>query len=109
VVFEGTPVERINELECIDGLVWANLWQTNLIVVIEPVTGEVVARIDASNLAAEIRDGDGDTGVLNGIAFNPATAELLLTGKYWPTTFVVDLVPCSGSCVLPQLPTPLAE
>ncbi len=104
VVFEGTPVERLNELECIDGLVWANLWQSNVIVVIEPVTGEVVARIDATSLSVEIASITPDADVLNGIAYDPETGELLLTGKYWPTTFVVELVPCTNGCTVPQLP-----
>lgn len=103
VAFEGTPVFNLNELECIDGLVWANVWKTNMIVVIDPVTAEVVARIDASALEAELGSFDDGDALLNGIAYDKAANRVLLTGKYWPMMFMVELEPCTGDCAMPPL------
>ena len=87
---EGAPVARLNELECIDGAVWANVWQTDDIVVIDPASGDVRATIDASALRTEIAPIDSDA-VLNGIA-DLGDNTVLLTGKLWPTGFVVEVV-----------------
>ncbi len=90
VVAAGTPVTGLNELECVDGLVYANVWPSNEIVVVDTADGAVVATIDASSLAAEV---DNDTvDVLNGIAHDPERGTFLLTGKLWPTLFEVRLV-----------------
>jgi glutaminyl-peptide cyclotransferase len=90
VTREGAPVSNLNELECVDGLVFANVWLTDEIVVIGP-DGVVVAVIDASALDEEL-SGVSGRDVLNGIAFDPATGTFLLTGKLWPTTFEVRFV-----------------
>ena len=91
VTNKGVPVDQLNELECVDGQVYANVWQTDTIVRIDPATGNVTAEIDAAGLlsAAEISGVD----VLNGIAYDPSTETFLLTGKYWPTLFEVRFVP----------------
>jgi glutaminyl-peptide cyclotransferase len=91
VTVNGAPLENINELECVDGLVWANLWLTDSIVVIDPADGTVVSVIDARGLLtpAELAGAD----VLNGIARDHDTGRWLITGKLWPTMFVVDFVP----------------
>ncbi|HEY8452682.1 MAG: glutaminyl-peptide cyclotransferase [Micromonosporaceae bacterium] len=83
-------VEMINELECVDGEVWANLWQTDQIVRIDPVTGQVEAIVDASGLLPEEQRAQAD--VLNGIAAVPGTDTFLITGKLWPTMFLVRFV-----------------
>ena len=87
----GRPVRNLNELECVDGVVYANVWQDNHIARIDPRTGEVTGWIDASGLLApeEARGAD----VLNGIAYLPATGHLALTGKLWPRIFEVEIVP----------------
>ena len=87
----GRAVRNLNELECIEGVVYANIWQDNHIARIDPHTGEVTGWIDASGLLApgEARTSD----VLNGIAYLPATGHLALTGKLWPRIFEVELVP----------------
>jgi len=92
VMRAGRPVRRLNELECVDGLVYANVWMTDDIARIDPETGNVVAWIDASGLlpAAE-RQGTED--VLNGIAYRADTGHLLLTGKLWPKIYEVELIP----------------
>ena len=82
------PVTYLNELEYINGLLYANIWMSNLIAVIEPSTGRVLATIDATNL---VKQGKGNGEVLNGIAYNPKTKKTYLTGKYWPTMFEVVL------------------
>ncbi len=89
---DGRPVTRLNELEWIDGRVWANVWQTDRIVVIDPQTGTVEATVDLGGLLpfAERRP---DTDVLNGIARDPADGGLWVTGKNWPWLYRIELVP----------------
>lgn len=83
----GRPQRELNELECVDGKVWANVWQTDEIVRIDPRTGAVDAVVDATGLlSAEERQG---ADVLNGIAYVPETRRFLVTGKLWPTLFEV--------------------
>ncbi|MEO6246413.1 MAG: glutaminyl-peptide cyclotransferase, partial [Opitutaceae bacterium] len=86
VTSEGKPVEHLNELEFIRGEVFANIWMENEILRIDPATGAVRGVIDCSGLLprAEIRP---DTDVLNGIAYDPATDRLFLTGKRWPKIY----------------------
>lgn len=87
----GASVRSLNELECVDGVVYANVWQDNHIARIDPATGDVTGWIDASDLLTlEERRG---VDVLNGIAAVPGTRHLLLTGKLWPRAFHVELVP----------------
>jgi glutaminyl-peptide cyclotransferase len=84
------PLARLNELECVDGWVYANVWGTDWIVKIETASGAVRGVIDASDLlAASEREG---ADVLNGIAFDPGRRLFLLTGKLWPALFAVELV-----------------
>lgn len=81
------PVANLNELEYVDDLIYANVWMTNFIVVIDPNNGKVLAQIDASSLVAS---GKGSTGdVLNGIAYNPVTSKWYLTGKNWAKLFEI--------------------
>ena len=88
VLLDGSPVERLNELECVDGTVWANVWLTDTIVAIDPSTGRVASVVDASGLLADRSDFGADD-VLNGIAHDPASGHFLLTGKRWPVLFEV--------------------
>jgi len=87
----GRPVRNLNELECPEGVVYANVWQDNHIARIDPRTGEVTGWIDASGLLTPEEAGAAD--VLNGIAYLPATGHLVLTGKLWPRVFEVEVVP----------------
>jgi glutamine cyclotransferase len=97
-VTDGThPIGLLNELELVDGALYANVWTTDEIVRIDPQSGVVTARIDASPLRDELRQqGIVDDAVLNGIAWRPETKTFLLTGKLWPTLFEVQLVPAGG-------------
>jgi glutaminyl-peptide cyclotransferase len=90
VTRDGQPVTKLNELECVDGQVWANVWQTDTIVRIDPATGVVNAVVDAAALASG--QGRTDREVLNGIAHIEGD-EFLLTGKYWPSMFRVRIEP----------------
>lgn len=97
VTDRGQPVALLNELELADGALYANLWTTDEIVRIDPATGRVTARIDATPLREELMgQGIADDAVLNGIAWRPETRTFLLTGKLWPTLFEVQLVPIGG-------------
>jgi glutamine cyclotransferase len=83
------PILNINELEFVDGLIYANVWQTNAVIVIQPETGKVLATINASKLAALGQNG-GD--VLNGIAYSPKNKKFYMTGKYWSKLFEVTFL-----------------
>lgn len=92
VTMDGRPVRYLNELEYIDGKVWANVYTTDMIVIIDPESGAVEASIDCSGLLPrKLRT--PSTDVLNGIACDPATGRIYLTGKYWPRLYEVRLVP----------------
>lgn len=88
---DGQPVTALNELECAGGAVWANIWQTDRIVRIEPASGAVTGVVDAAGLLDPSQR--ADAGVLNGIAAVPGTGQFLVTGKNWPTLFRVRFVP----------------
>ena len=90
----GRPVERLNELEWIEGELFANVWQTDEILRIDPATGRVAGVINCAGLLAP-QDRGPDTDVLNGIAYDATTGRLFLTGKNWPKVFEVRLVPAS--------------
>jgi len=85
---DGIPVQMLNELECVDPHVYANIWQRNEIVRIDPNTGDVTASIDARGLLS--REEATRVDVLNGIAYKPDTKTFLVTGKLWPTVFEVE-------------------
>jgi glutamine cyclotransferase len=91
VTLDGAPVRELNELECVGGQVWANVWRTDRIVRIDPASGRVTAVVDAAGLLDPARR--AGTDVLNGIAAVPGTDEFLLTGKLWPATFRVRFAP----------------
>lgn len=87
VVRGDRPQRMLNELECVDGKVYANVWQTDEIVRIDPRTGNIEAVIDAANLLTVSERASAD--VLNGIAYVPEHGRFLVTGKLWPRVFEV--------------------
>jgi glutaminyl-peptide cyclotransferase len=91
VSLAGRPIDRLNELECVDGTVYANVWQTDDILRIDPASGKVTAVIDASGLLTPAERQAAD--VLNGIVWDPARRTFLITGKLWPKVFEVTFVP----------------
>ncbi|WP_340686570.1 glutaminyl-peptide cyclotransferase [Amycolatopsis coloradensis] len=82
--------DQLNELECVGGSVYANVWQTDRILRIDAATGRVTGEIDASGLLTPEERSSAD--VLNGIAAVPGTDEFLITGKLWPRMFRVKFV-----------------
>ncbi|WP_027500968.1 glutaminyl-peptide cyclotransferase [Rhodococcus sp. UNC363MFTsu5.1] len=92
VTLDGQPQDQLNELECVgDTAVYANVWQTQQIVRIDPDSGRITAVIDASGLLTDEESRSVD--VLNGIAEVPGTDRFLITGKYYPRMFEVRFVP----------------
>ena len=89
---QNGPVNWLNELEFIEGEIWANVWRTNLIMRIDPASGQVVGNIDLTGLldAANLTE---PVDVLNGIAYDEENGRLFVTGKLWPTLFEIELVP----------------
>lgn len=91
-VFDNNgPVRSLNELEYIDGKIWANVYTTNRIVIIDPKTGVVVSEVDFSNILKD-SDRTGNEDVLNGIAYDYSNKHLYVTGKNWPKLFQVEIV-----------------
>ncbi len=85
------PVTRLNELEYIRGEVYANVWQADRIAIIDPETGRVTAWIDLEGLL-DAEDYGEPEDVLNGIAYDPETDRLFVTGKLWPRLFEIELI-----------------
>ncbi|MGV0605929.1 glutaminyl-peptide cyclotransferase [Mycolicibacterium sp. XJ1904] len=92
VTRDDQPLRNLNELECVDGQVWANVWHSDEIVRIDPATGRVNTVVDAAGLWPG--QGDDREKVLNGIA-HAGGDEYLLTGKFWPSMYRVRLDPPS--------------
>ncbi len=88
---KGNPLMEINELEFIKGEIWANVWQTGWIVRIDPATGKLLGRIDLNTLTDEERKKNKKTDVLNGIAHDPATDRIFVTGKNWPRLYEIKV------------------
>ncbi len=93
VTFRGKRLTQINELEWIKGEIFANVWRTDAIVRIDPQSGAVTGVIDLRNLLQQHAITTGDTDVLNGIAYDPDTDRLFVTGKFWPKLFEIELLP----------------
>ena len=88
VTLNGKPLEYINELEWIDGKIWANVYLSDNIVIIDPATGVVTDIIECANiLPQKLRT--KATDVLNGIAYNPLDKSIYITGKYWPRLYKI--------------------
>jgi len=85
-------VTKINELEYIEGKIYANIWTTNNIIIIDPKTGAVTGKIDLTNLYPEKTRRVG-ADVLNGIAYDAATKRIFITGKKWPKMYQVTFAP----------------
>jgi glutaminyl-peptide cyclotransferase len=91
VTFEGKPVPNVNELEWVKGEIYANLWQTNFIVRIDPRNGHVVGLVDLAGLLSPRDHVEGPDGVLNGIAYDAKGDRLFVTGKNWPKLLEIRL------------------
>jgi glutamine cyclotransferase len=88
----GAPVANLNELEVIEGEIWANIWQQDRIARISPETGNVLSWVDLNGLLSG-KDRHGREDVLNGIAYDPASRRLFVTGKLWGKLFEIEIAP----------------
>ena len=90
VTLIGQPVPQVNELEYIQGEIFANVWKTDYVVRVNPAKGAVAGLIDFTGLLP-FADHEANTDVLNGIAYDAANDRLFVTGKLWPKLFEVRL------------------
>ena len=90
VTINGGPRDSLNELEYIRGYIYANVWYTDYILKIDPVSGKVVGKLDLSSLAADARNKNPYANVLNGIAYDPASDKIYIVGKRWPNIYQID-------------------
>lgn len=86
----GQPIASLNELEYIKGQIFANVWQTDRIIVIDPASGNVTSSIDLTGIL-QSKDKTGQEDVLNGIAYDASKDRLFVTGKLWPKIFEIKL------------------
>jgi glutaminyl-peptide cyclotransferase len=96
----GRPVFQLNELEYINGAVYANVWQTDRIAIIDPTSGNVCSWIDLNGLNAAPSSSRDD--VLNGVAYDADTGRVFVTGKRWPTLFEIEVSAPAGPLANPE-------
>jgi glutaminyl-peptide cyclotransferase len=82
-------IKQLNELEYVDGYIYANVWQTDWIVKIDPANGRVVGKLDLSPIGNEIHATEAKAEVMNGIAYDKNSKALLITGKHWSKAFLI--------------------
>jgi glutaminyl-peptide cyclotransferase len=97
VTYEGQPLPNLNELEWVRGEIYANIWQTDWIARIDPDSGAVVGLIDLRGLLPPAEHVEGQTDVLNGIAYDAQSDRLFVTGKDWPHLFQIRLQRKAGA------------
>jgi glutamine cyclotransferase len=90
VTENNNPLDHLNELEFINGFIYANVWLTDHIVKIDPSTGKVLGKIDCSSLSLENRNKNPQADVLNGIAFDSVANKIYVTGKLWPAIYEIN-------------------
>ena len=86
VSYQGKPINYLNELEWVEGKIYANIWQTDWIVIIDPQSGNITGKVNLKNLKPPGSD------VLNGIAYDNVNRRLYVTGKYWPHLYQIELL-----------------
>jgi glutaminyl-peptide cyclotransferase len=97
VTADGKPIDSLNELEIVDGELYANVWGTDIIARIDPASGKVTGWIDLTNLLPREKRGTSSVdAVLNGIAYDGKHRKLYVTGKLWPKLFEIELVRFEG-------------
>jgi glutamine cyclotransferase len=92
VIDNDSPITRLNELEYVRGEIYANVWRTNNIAIINPESGRVKGWIDLESLS-HLAGGDKAVKTLNGIAYDSEKERLFVTGKLWPKIYEIDLIP----------------
>jgi glutamine cyclotransferase len=86
----GGPVARLNELEYVKGIIYANVWKADRIALIEPDTGKVTGWLDLKGILPENSQSMKHVGVLSGIAYDAGNESLYITGKLWPLLFQIE-------------------
>ncbi len=92
VTSNGYAIDYLNELEYIDGYIYANVWTTNILVKIDPKNGHIVAKIDLTSLRTKAYLQNPDLGVTNGIAYDSKSGHIFVTGKLWPQIYEIKLL-----------------
>jgi len=91
VTNEGQKLKNVNELEYVDGYIYANVYETSWVVKIDPTSGKVVGRLDLSPITEEVRRMYPNIDYLNGIAYDTNSKAFLVTGKNWPKAFLIRI------------------
>ncbi|HEX6279339.1 MAG TPA: glutaminyl-peptide cyclotransferase [Pyrinomonadaceae bacterium] len=89
----GRPIMKLNELEMVNGEIWANIWQSGWILRIDPQSGKLLGRIDINKLAEDVQDREEKADVLNGIAYDKQGDRLFITGKLWTKLYEIKVSP----------------
>lgn len=90
VTENGVRLDKLNELEFIKGFIYANIWTTNYIVKIDPVTGKVVGKLDLGSISSEAKNKSRTADVLNGIAYDSVSDKIYVTGKLWSNIYQIN-------------------
>ncbi len=90
VTENGSPVPNINELEYVDGFIYANQWQYSYIIKIDPFSGNVISKLDFSGLTGSVKNNEKHAQEFNGIAYNKKTKKFYVTGKHWSQIYEVS-------------------
>ena len=93
VTYEGKPVRQVNELEWVKGRIYANVWETNMMIMIDPASGNITGVVDLTGLLGTTERPAGRDSVLNGIAYDSVHDRLFVTGKNWPKLFEIRVLP----------------
>lgn len=93
VTYDGKPVRNVNELEWVKGRIYANVWHTNMLILIDPASGAITGVVNLTGLLAPAELPQNPEGVLNGIAYDAARDRLFVTGKNWPKLFEIRILP----------------
>ena len=93
VTYDGKPVPQVNELEWVKGRIYANVWETNMMIIIDPQRGDITGVVDLTGLLPGDERPPGTDSVLNGIAYDSAQDRLFVTGKNWPKLFEIRVLP----------------
>lgn len=102
VSYEGKPVRNLNELEWVRGRIYANVWHTDMVAMIDPGNGDITGLINLAGLLAPDEVPSSQEGVLNGIAYDAVHDRLFVTGKYWPKLFEIRVLP-AGQVTRPRM------
>ena len=93
VTYNGAAVSNINELEWVKGKIYANVWHTNVLIIIDPTSGVVTGVVNLAGLLSSSEQPSGPDSVLNGIAYDAAHDRLFVTGKNWSKLFEIRVLP----------------